>query len=144
MERDRLKKNLMIIIIGSLIIFVSYYLVFFLLNLNYVPLNEESIYTFVVPSNGTYCENGIIYVYIINTAYIHNISAEDIILFTVDGEDNITALLSTFKKPLASGESGLIFQTNCGTEPPLGCGSGDHVVKFGTNRTIADPVVNCS
>ena len=93
--------------------------------------------TFVIPSGGAYCENGVIYIYALNTGYDSSLTAADFMLATIDGTER-SADLQTFS--LAEGTAGLIFQSDCGG---AGCAAGYHTVRLGTQSTIVDPRINC-
>ena len=105
--------------------------------------------TFVIPSGGAYCENGIISVYALNTGYDSTLVATpttggDFMLATADSIDVMGDLVDA---TLSEGTAGLIFRTDCdavaGVNPPAICAAGYHTVRLGTQSTIVDPRLSC-
>ena len=99
----------------------------------------------MIPSGGAYCENGVIYIYALNTGYDSSLIGSstdggDFILATIDGQNNITAVEDV---TLAEGAADLVFQSDCGGDPGIGCGPGYHTVRLGTQSTIVDPRISC-
>lgn len=102
--------------------------------------------TFSVPAGGAYCENGLVKLYITNTAYQGSLLASDFILADVDGTQT-----TMYGMPLAQGKATLAVNHSCGTaccsSPPCsyGCcaGSTYYTVNLGTSSTVIHQRVYC-
>ncbi len=106
--------------------------------------------SFVIPSGGAYCTNGVIKVYVLNTGHDSVLTENDFILAEVDGNDATTGLQSA---TIDQGQAKLIFEWDCKGPDGIAdtsddvCNSpvrGYHQVRLGTSSTIVDPRVSCT
>ena len=102
--------------------------------------------SFITPTGGAYCENGIIRVYVLNTGYESVLRTNDFIISEVDGISLPMDLNSSLN--LGEGQAGLAFISDCdsgtGLNPPAACTSEYHTVRLGTQSTILNPRVSCT
>lgn len=122
--------------------------------------------SFIIPSGGAFCENGIIKIYLLNTGYQSVLmSPNDFIMAEVDGnsiiggtgqtsytgEDGKTYGLQS--RILDQGQAGLVFTWQCYSADCSACVAqapckdpirGYHTVRIGTTSTIIDPRISCT
>jgi len=96
--------------------------------------------TFDIPPGGAYCENGLIKLYIRNTAYEGALVGSDFLLADVDG--NSTQIYGT---PLAQGKASLVINHTCSNDLSRGhCMSGQYyTVNLGTSSSVIHQRVYC-
>jgi len=104
--------------------------------------------TFDVPAGGAYCENGMVKLYIRNTAYQGALQASDFLLADVNGDSSNTQIYGT---PIAQGKAALVINYTCpnvqGCTPTATqgcCQSGQYyTVNLGTSSTVIHQKVYC-
>jgi flagellin-like protein len=97
--------------------------------------------TFDIPPGGAYCENGLIKLYVRNTAYEGALVANDFLLSDIDG--NSTQIYGT---PIAQGKAALIINHTCHpSDFNRGyCQSGQYyTVNLGTSSSVIHQRVYC-
>jgi flagellin-like protein len=101
--------------------------------------------SFIVPTGGAYCTQGIIKVYILNTGYQSDLSRDDFVIAAIDGTDlNLPNDLQIIT--LGTGESGKIMDYDCsvgGACSNAPSYSGYHSVDLGTSSTVQHLSVFC-
>jgi archaellum component FlaG (FlaF/FlaG flagellin family) len=94
--------------------------------------------SFVIPTGGAFCENGVIKVYVLNTGYESSLTDGDFIVSEIDGT---TVTLETLN--LAQGDAGLALESDDdGTGSTWS--SGYHTVRIGTQSRIETQRVSCA
>lgn len=88
--------------------------------------------SFQIPTNGVYCEDGTIKVYVINTAYQGTLTAEDFVLHDIDG----TNVDLDLELEIPQGEATRVMEV-----PDQD--SGYHTVNLGTSSTVVHQRVYC-
>jgi flagellin-like protein len=106
--------------------------------------------TFIVPTGGAYCTNGIIKIYAHNTGYQSVLSRNDFILVEVDGIDAKAGLKNDVLQP---GNATLMLEWDC--KGPDGIADtaddrcktpmlGYHQVRMGTTSTVVEQRLSCT
>jgi flagellin-like protein len=88
--------------------------------------------SFDIPTNGIYCENGVIKVFIQNTGQ-GKLTENDFIVHDVDGVE-----VPLKNLPLDTGKAALIMEYDCG-----GACSDYHTINLGTQANLVHPKVYC-
>ena len=86
-------------------------------------------------TSGAYCENGIIYVYVVNTGYDWTLTDGDFIIHTIDG---ISTTLVAYSEP--EGEAALLVQDDNGV---AGWSGGYHTIRLATDAMSLERRVSC-
>jgi flagellin-like protein len=97
--------------------------------------------SFEIPTGGSYCQNGVIKIYIRNTAYQSSLAPGDFIISDVNG--NVTSL---YGLPLPEGQATLLVNHTCCGNPAATqgcCGTGYYTVNLGTSSMAVHPRIYC-
>ncbi|GEM_PF-4314933 len=108
--------------------------------------------TFEIPPGGAFCENGLIKVYLLNTAQ-GPLTSSDIVLAQVNGQTANQGQI--YGLPIAQGKTGLVinhtcegtpdFESGCSASSGKGCckGSTYYSVRIGTSSNFKTESVFC-